>query len=192
VHPGPDGVPLPTFPVLLDLGRLGGFDGARGEVVLAGGELDPYVDGGGLAPAVSEARPSRAMGVRQPCGQAAPSLLVSTSTRLTARSRTWNSRSSTCGSNSKNATRISPAPAQPTASSWPRSTPRVARAAKPACTTRVAQACRPLKRLDLRKHLINSLCPFCTQGEPPPLGTRVPDSARSHGRVPKRAGSRMN
>jgi hypothetical protein len=52
VHPGPDGVPLPPFPVLLDLGRLGGFDGARGEVVLAGGELYPDVDGGGLALAV--------------------------------------------------------------------------------------------------------------------------------------------
>jgi hypothetical protein len=60
VHPGPDGVPLPAFPVHLDLGMLNGFDRARGEVVLAGGELDPDVDGGDLALAVPEVRPLRA------------------------------------------------------------------------------------------------------------------------------------
>ena len=55
---------------------LDGFDRVRGEVVLAGGELDPDVDGGDLALAVPEVRPLRAGGVVQSFGQGSPRVLV--------------------------------------------------------------------------------------------------------------------
>ena len=42
------------MPGFLDLGWLGGLDWAGREVVLAGGDLNPDVDGGDLALAVSE------------------------------------------------------------------------------------------------------------------------------------------
>ena len=57
-----------------------------------------------------------------------------TSAPLTTRSPIWNSRSSTCGSSSKNATANSPPPGPPTASSWPaqhRSTTPVTRQPAP-------------------------------------------------------------
>jgi hypothetical protein len=67
------GVP-PLFPGFADLWRLGCLDRARGEVVLAGGDLAPDVDvdggGGGGEPAlaVSEFRSLRARDGRQPPG----------------------------------------------------------------------------------------------------------------------------
>ena len=52
--------PMPTY-----LGLADGFDRARGEVVLAGGELNPHVDGSNLALAVPEVCSSRVGNVRQ-------------------------------------------------------------------------------------------------------------------------------
>jgi hypothetical protein len=52
----------------LDLGGLGCLDRAGGEVVLAGGDLGPDVDGCDLALAVSEFRSLRAWNGRQPPG----------------------------------------------------------------------------------------------------------------------------
>jgi hypothetical protein len=49
----PDGV-SPFLPGFLDLGGLDSLDGAGREVLLAGGDLDPDVDGRDLALAVAE------------------------------------------------------------------------------------------------------------------------------------------
>jgi hypothetical protein len=74
VHQAPDGVP-PERPCFLDLAGLGCLDRARGEVVLAGGDLGPDADGRDLALAVSGLG-LRARDAGQPIGQFGPCALV--------------------------------------------------------------------------------------------------------------------
>jgi hypothetical protein len=71
----PDRVP-PVLPGLLNLWGLGGLNGSGGEVVLAGGELDPDVDGGDLSFPVAEFGLLRAGDGRQPGDEVAPGGLV--------------------------------------------------------------------------------------------------------------------
>ena len=75
LHEVPDRVTA-EFPGLLDLWGLGGLDGSGGEVVLAGGDLDPDVDGGDLAFPVAELWPLRTGDGREPGGQGLPGVFV--------------------------------------------------------------------------------------------------------------------
>ncbi len=75
LHEVPDRV-TSQFPGLLDFWGLGGLDGSGGEVVLAGGDLDPDVDGGDLAFPVAELGPLRTGDGREPRDQGLPGVFV--------------------------------------------------------------------------------------------------------------------
>ncbi len=75
LHEVPDRV-TSQFPGLLDFWGLGGLDGSGSEVVFAGGDLDPDVDGGDLAFPVAELGPLRTGDGREPRDQGLPGVFV--------------------------------------------------------------------------------------------------------------------
>jgi hypothetical protein len=75
LHEVPDRVSS-QFPGLLDFWGLGGLDGSGGKAVLAGGDLDPGVNGGDLAFPVTELWSLRAGDGWEPGDQVLPGVFV--------------------------------------------------------------------------------------------------------------------
>ena len=83
------------------------------------------------------------------------------STRSTTRSPIWTSKSSTCGSSSKNATANSLPPAPPTGNSWPGSTRQPTAKPVTTCTTPVALRHHKNKPLSWKNRKTALICPIC-------------------------------